>query len=134
MWWANALNQKAITGTFPNGVPQLLALAVVECILSYPRDLLLNLEVTHLPDSSPQRWRNAGYDRLQYRFRFRDFTDLKIAGDLFDAPCDVFISDKRLELRFTGGVAALKTNFGLFDVTFEPYARAKADRPPVFVR
>lgn len=128
------MNKQAILGTFKDGVPELSGLQLVECIITLPRDLLLNVEFGELPKTRPERWKAAGHDRVQLRFRFRDFADLKIVGQPFGATGKMDLTANHMALRFNDDVAVLETSFDSFSVDFQPYSIAKVDGPPVFVR
>lgn len=107
--WPQYLHQpKIIHSAFGENIPKLEKLRLTQILLDGGGRVALGLQRHGLPEGSPSRWREKGYDMLEFRFSFCDAFDVSIAGDAFA------LGTTNLALELDEGAARLKPTDAAF--------------------
>jgi hypothetical protein len=80
MWPQYLQNPEAVHGAFGADIPSLEGLALDLLMLDSAGGLGLALVLGALPNGSPARWGERGFDHLEFRFLFSEVSDLSIRG------------------------------------------------------
>jgi len=79
-WIDDARCQLALRNTFGGNVPVLDGLHLAQLLIGECGEVQIALNFPTLPEGSPARWSNKGYDRVQLRLSFYDPSRLSITG------------------------------------------------------
>lgn len=129
-WIEGVQNNIGLNGTFSGSVPSLDSLRLVQCVIRVPVAIKISLNFAGLPDGSPSRWQEKGYDSVQFRVAFYDVEEFSIAGDLQRLDGDVrviFNLNKTVEI--VNCEFCLKLKYGSVRVDVYPYNSRIFDEP-----
>jgi hypothetical protein len=105
----------------------------VQLVLDPAGDIALTLDVGRLPDVAPGRWKDQGFDKLQFRMRF-SIGALAIRRNDISGPWKVSVEleDKRLHVISDDGAFELTASFIDARIDFHPYRAIRHEFPPTW--
>ena len=133
MWAKHLRNGEAACAAFGKDTPDLRELQLVQVVVGPAGDLALTLDTRQLPITVPARWKERGYDRLQFRMRFA-IRDLAIRRqDAIGAEkVSVELENGRIRVVADNGSFELTASFDDAVLQFHPYRDEEGEPLPAW--
>jgi hypothetical protein len=134
MWIDHFRNGQSARGAFGDAIPDLKHLDLLQLVFNPPIELALSLNCHVMPNSIPHRWKERGYDRLQFRMNFGLEGDLVMQGK-----CPA--ATQKTEIQLETGILRVISADGNFRITanyhegilyFYPYKDSEFEFPPIW--
>jgi Immunity protein 50 len=132
VWFEHIRNGQAVSSVFGGEIPTLEGLVLEQVIVNAPGELAIALNLECLPSSIPTRWREKGYDRLQFRMRYFGIDDLTIRQQpgTTSSKVSVGLEKGRLRMASIDGSFEVISNFADALLEFYPYRSKEFEFPP----
>jgi hypothetical protein len=133
MWSDNLRNAQAVHEALGESISELRGLELVQLVLDPAGDIALTLDLGRLPDVVPSRWKDQGFDKLQFRMRF-SIGALAIRRNDVLGPWKVSVEleDNRLHVMSDDKEFELTASFLEARLDFHPYRANKHEFPPTW--
>lgn len=132
-WIDHLQNGQALREAFGESIAELPGLELQQLVFDPAGDLALTLGVDSLPDVVPVRWKDKGFDRLQFRMRFATGALAIRRNDVLGTPkVYIELGDNRLHMTSEDGSFELTASFLDARLDFHPYRAKDYEFPPTW--